>query len=483
MKKLAALFLALLMVLSVASFSVAEEPVKLIWWWFTDSQQPTDWDMVEEKLNEISKAAIGVEVDVRYLTNDQVTIAQTAGEAFDLAFTCDWYNDFATNVAQGMFLDITELVPQYAPKLLEEIPDYLWTGGTVNDVLYAIPHMKDTGMEIFWILDEEYFINQKGLEKDHYISFEEIEPYMEMYKADYPDDYPLKIAKGGITSWMNALADWISMDYLIGLDWEAQGTENETTVYCALELPAFQQRLATIHSWYEKGYINPDAAVLETYGRSVAGVIQSGQGWFGAETTWSNARQKASYIARYDGIYMSTSSLRGSMTAVSATTQYPEKALELVQFMNTNEEYRTMARYGLEGVHYTVKEPGIVQVTEQGMANFRPQAYSQGTYVLGPVEASPFESVPADPDMWQKVWDSYADAKLTAALGFTLDVTPIETELLAIASIWNDYRDELITGTSDPAEMVPVIIEEMEGVGLREVLAEVQAQMDAFIGK
>lgn len=483
MKKLIPLFLAVVMLLSCASFAVAEEPVKLVWWMGCTTEAPLDWAEVEAKLNEISEREIGVTCEFRYLTADQVNLAMTAGEYYDITFTCDWYNDFATNVLNGMFLDITELVNEYASEMVASMPENVWGGAYVNDRLYAIPHMKDYGMEIFWILDTEYYLNEKGLEEDNYISFEGIEPYLEMHKADYPDDYPLKISRAGITSWMNCLVDWISMEYLIGLDWEAQGTDEALVVKSAFEIPAFVERVKTIHSWYEKGYINPDAAVLESLARSNAGVVQSGQGWFGAETVWSNARQKASYISRYDGTYLSTFSLRGAMTAVSSTTPYAAEALKLINLMNTNEEYRTLARYGIEDKHYVVVEDGIVQKTDLGNTQMSLWAYTQGSYVVGPIEASAFESVPADPDMWQKVWDGYEDAISSAAMGFIFDLAPVESECLAIAAVWNDYKYELQTGTSDPDEMIPQIMEEMEAVGMSKVIEEAQRQLDAFMGK
>ena len=296
-----------------------------------------------------------------------------------------------------------------------------------------------------------------------------------------PDDYPLKLAKSGITSWQNCLADWISMEYLIGLDWEAQGTDQELVVKSALQIPAWTERLETIHKWYEAGYINPDAAITESMGRSIAGVVQSGQGWFGAETVWSNARQKASYISRYDGPYLSTGSLRGSMTAISSTTEHPAEALALVQLMNTDPAYREIARYGIEGKHYVRNDDGTVTKTDLGNTNMSLWAYSQGFYNVGPIEASAFESVPADPDMWEKVFEGYADATVSAALGFTFDYSSVDSQCLAIASIIEEYKYELYTGTSDPAVVVPEMLDRMFEVGLQDVLDECQAQLDAFI--
>lgn len=483
MKKFLSLALALLLALSLCTFAVAEssEPVHLIWWLGCTSEAPIDWPEVEAALNEYSAEKIGVTCEFKYMTSDQIARATSVGEPFDIAFTCDWFNDFATNAADGLFLDLTDIIGEYAPELVASMPENIWGGAYYNDRLYAIPHMKDYGLEIFWILDTEYYLEQKGLEQDSYISFEGIEEYLEMYKADYPDDYPLKLAKSGITSWQNCLADWISMEYLIGLDWEAQGTDQELVVKSALQIPAWTERLETIHKWYEAGYINPDAAITESMGRSIAGVVQSGQGWFGAETVWSNARQKASYISRYDGPYLSTGSLRGSMTAISSTTEHPAEALALVQLMNTDPAYREIARYGIEGKHYVRNDDGTVTKTDLGNTNMSLWAYSQGFYNVGPIEASAFESVPADPDMWEKVFEGYADATVSAALGFTFDYSSVDSQCLAIASIIEEYKYELYTGTSDPAVVVPEMLDRMFEVGLQDVLDECQAQLDAFI--
>ena len=484
MKKLLSLVLALAMALTICSFAAAEEPVHLVWWMGCTTEAPTDWAEVEEVLNAYSAEKIGVTCEFKYMTSEQIARATETGEYFDIAFTCDWYNDFATNAARGMFKDLTGIIDNY-PELKASVLDSAWEAVKYNGGMYAIPHMKDIGMEIFWILDEDYYINQKGLEKDHYISFDGIEEYLKMYKEDYPDDYPLKMARGGITSWENCLADWISEEYLIGLDWEKQGTEEELTVKSALEIPAWVNRLKKIHEWYVAGYINPDAAVTESMGRSIAGVVQSGQGWFGAETIWSNARQKASYISRYDGPFLSTYSIRGSMTAVSSAIDdvKTDAAMKLIQLMNTDPYYREVARYGIEGKHYTKNADGTVTKTELGNNNMSLWAYTQGHYTLGPVEASAFESVPADPDQWEKVFAGYADATVTAAMGFTFDVAPVETECLAISQIIQEYQYELYTGTSDPDVVIPEMLERMNEVGLQKVIEEAQSQLNAFMGK
>ena len=482
MKKILALILAAVMMLSLCSIAAAEEPVKLVWFVYTDSEAPLDWAEVEEVLNAYSAEKIGVTCEFKYMNESQVAIATQTGEYFDIAFTCDWWNDYATNVAAGMFLKLDDYLDKY-PALKDSVVDLAWEGVKVNGNIYAIPHMKDIGYEVFWILNSDYFLTQKGFEKDLYISFDGIEPYFEAYKADHPDDYPFKMSKGGITSWKNCLVDWLSMDYLIGLEWEAQGTENEHVVKSALEIPAFVNRVKKIHEWYQKGYINPDAAVTESMPRAQAGVVQSGQGWFGAETVWANVIKKPIYISRYDGAYLSTSSIRGSMTAVSSFSEHPEEALKLIELMNTDPWYRETARYGIEGKHYTRNDDGTVTKTEQGQNNMKVQAYGQGHYTVGALEASPFPEVPTDIHQWEKTMKNYETATLSAAMGFTPDLTPVETECLAIKTVIEEYMPELQTGTSDPDVVIPEMLARMNEVGLEKVIAEIQAQLDAFLGK
>lgn len=483
MKLLAAAFLlgAALGLTSAPFAAAADEAVNLTWWLYSPGGEPEDWPEVQDALNKYSKEKIGVTCEYKFYDAGQVALAMSSGEPFDLCFTCDWFNDFATNASDGMFLDLTLLLDEYVPDLVKSMPENVWGGSYYDGRIYAIPHLKDYALEVFWILDSDYFLKEKGFTEEHEISWDGIEPYLEAYKKDNPNDYPLIMSMTGATGWSNCLVDWISRDVWIGLDWDAQGTDNELKVRSALEIPKYTDRLKTLHRWYEAGYINPDAAVTETFNRLTGGPVQSGQGWFGAESIWSSQRQRLSYIARYDGPYLNTSSLRGAMTAISSTSDNWKEALALVQLMNTDPYYRETARYGIEGKHFTRNDDGTVTRTTEGVERMAPEAYSEGFYNIGALESSSFEAIPTDPDMWEKVFDSYKDAVESAAIGFSFDYSPVDYQFMAVSNIAEQYKYELYTGTSDPEKVIPEILEQMYDAGLQDIIDEAQRQLDEYM--
>ena len=114
MKKLCLILALALLLAAVPGASLAaEKPVHLVWWIMTSSEAPVDWPEVEEKLNAYSAEKIGVTCDFRYYDSNQIALVSQTGEYFDIAFTSDYWNDFATNVSVGMFRDLKEDLDDY----------------------------------------------------------------------------------------------------------------------------------------------------------------------------------------------------------------------------------------------------------------------------------------------------------------------------------------------------------------------------------
>ena len=85
--------------------------------------------------------------------------------------------------------------------------------------------------------------------------------------------------------------------------------------------------------------------------------------------------------------------------------------------------------------------------------------------------------------MWQKVFESYEDAQVSNTIGFNFNDENVEMEVAACLAVWNNYASELRTGTSDPDVVLPKLISELETAGVRTVIEEAQAQLDAWVAE
>lgn len=463
---------------------VTEAPAELIWIMGNPGQVPPEQAMVEEKLNEISVAALNAKVTTLYYDNERTMLALSVGDEWDIAFTCEWFNNFPTQARAGYYADLTDLLPTVAPDLYATMPEIVWEGTKVDGKIYAIPVKKDYAAELFWVIDKALFEDTLGMTIPDNMSFFDIEEYLAAAKKAYDDgvpgaekaQYPMYITRGGVGG-LSSEFDMIHRGAMLGIPYSAKAAEADK-IMVVLEHPDLYDRLVAVHEWYEAGYINPDAATLDTAPYSP---VWAGQGFYGADAIWTQSTGVVVKISKFSGPNLSTASIRGAMNAINASSPNVELALKYQQLVNTNREYRDMLRYGVPGTHFNYQDDGTVMVTEQGRGNYRPWAFSQGSYSLSSVEAA--EGVTVDPKMWDVIFDGYKDLKSTNAIGFAFDVTPVEGKLASMQAIVDKYWTGLITGISDPAVEVPKMIAEMEAAGLRDIQAEMQSQFDAFLAK
>lgn len=459
-----------------------EEPIELIW--FMGSNVPNDQEVVEAALNEISLEKINATMKTLYKENDAMMLSIQSGEPFDIAFTCEWYNKFSTQSRAGYFADITEKVQTVTPDLYATMPEVVWEGAKVDGKILAIPVKKDYAAEIFYRFDKALFVEELGMEVPDNMSFEAVEEYLKAAKdawaagnaAAEQAEFPLKLRKGGFPA-IDGNFDMINRDVLIGLPYSAVGTADENTVVVTVETPDVYDRLVKLHEWYNAEYINQDAANVDDVGTYSA--VKVGQGFYGADAIWSGGDGYVQLISKWSGPFLSTASIRGSMNAIGANSQDIDKALMHQELVNTDVTYRDILRYGVEGTHWDYTDNGLIQKTQVGVDNYTPWPFSQGSYSLSTVQAA--EGVDVDPDMWKVIFDGYKDLSATNAIGFSFDITPVETQIAACQNAKDKYWAGLATGTLDPAETVPMMIEEMEAAGLRDIVAEAQAQFDAFV--
>ena len=470
---------------TAASQAGSGEIPELIWFMGVPGTIPPDQALVEEELNKLSIENVGVKVKTIYYEDGAIKLAISAGEDWDIAFTCEWYNNYAVQANAGYFLDLTEKVKSVTPALYNTMPEVVWDGAKVKGKIYAIPVKKDYAAEIFGIFDKALY-EGLGMDIPEKMDWYDLEKYLEAAKKAYNEGNPLakgeypagSTSKGGIAGPYSDY-DMINRDIMIGIPYSAIGTADETkVVFVPNDKEAFEH-LVSLHKWFNAGYIPPDAMTTDSLPPTTWYAVATGQGFYGADAIWSGNVGYPVVISKFSGPYLSTASIRGSMNALNAKTKYPDLALKFQEFVNTNQEYRDILRYGIPGTHWNKTAEGLAQRTDQGRSGYNPWPFSQGSYSLSSVEAA--EGVTVDPNMWNVIFDGYNEAKATKTIGFSFDPINVETELASCSATWKKYVEGFATGTLNPETDMARVVEELNSGGLQRIIDECQAQLNVFI--
>ena len=456
----------------------------LIWLMGNPGLIPEDQELVEAELNKISAEKAGVKMKTVFYDDAGIKLALTSGEPWDIAFTCEWFNNYAVQAQAGYFADLTDKIKTVTPKLYATMPDVVWKGTEVQGKIFAVPTKKDYAAEMFFMFDKALFVDALGMDVPATMSFFDVEGWLkaakDAYNAGNPAaaqaEFPLKLTDGGLAGF-DSEYDMINREVMLGIPYSAVGTPDENKVVLVPESPDFLVRLQALRNWYLAGYINQDAATINDAGRYSA--VKIGQGFYGADAIWSASSGYTVLTSRYNGPYLSTASIRGSLNGINVKSANVDLALKYLELVNTDQKYRDILRYGIEGTHWNRTPEGLVKKTQAGLDKYGVWAFSQGSYSLSSVEAA--DGVSVDPNMWNVVFDGYKDALATNTIGFSFDISKVEPQVAACSAVKQKYWIGLSCGALDPSETMPVFIRELETAGIRDIQAECQAQLDAFI--
>ncbi|MBO5998054.1 MAG: carbohydrate ABC transporter substrate-binding protein [Lachnospiraceae bacterium] len=122
------------------------DEIEIMFW--SPATVPQDVDLVEEEINKITREKAGLEINLNivemasYIT--QVNLYMSAGTQIDLMVTLPGGPaHFNSMSSLNQLQDITDLLPEYAPDVLAQIPEG-WIDATVlNGRIYAVPTLND----------------------------------------------------------------------------------------------------------------------------------------------------------------------------------------------------------------------------------------------------------------------------------------------------------------------------------------------------
>lgn len=444
--------------------------------WYQIGDKSKDFDQVMKALNKKVVKKIGVKIDVRMISfgdyAKKMQIINTSGENYDIAFTARDYN-YSDNARKGAYLDVTKLIPKYAPALSDRME-----GGKVNvdGKSYGIPTNNIGASNFYWTFNED-MLKKNNISVDNVGSLQSLEPVLKEFKEKNKDENVKYIFAVDQSFRIKENFDFLLSDTIplgVSTDKDTGQIEN------FLALPQAIKDFESMHQYYQEGYINKDVARSTD---SSINLSKDNASWFMRQQESGEAAAGKKGIEQVTGYPVTlrayTDSCQGisnatvALHAISATSKHPKEALKLLNLLNTDKDLATTLVYGLKGEHYNLNSDGTVKFTKkQG-------DYNMGAWCLLKSELLPLPTKQTDAEK-QALANYVKDAKKSPALGFFFDTSKVKTEISAVESVMAQYQTDLNVGAIDPDVMLPKVEKDLQKAGLDKIQDEAQKQYTAW---
>lgn len=444
----------------------ATEEVVTLKWIQVGNGMPSNYEAWLEQINPYLEEKIGVNLEMEIVPwadwDNRRSVIVNSGEYFDILFTDQ--TRYNSEVTTGVFLDITDMVQEAAPELYSFIPEDYWKAVSVSGSVYAVPTYKDSSMTYYFIWDAD-MAEKYGVDYQNINNFEDLAAALTTIK-DGEGTAPWYMSRNGadfLAGYFDQLGAGLPV---LGVKYDDAGKQ----VVNPLEDTEIMRNLELIHQMYTDGIINGDAPTSDDSNGYRTFFVA--QGWSGAaKSNWgpNNGIENCEAV-QYAETIISNTSVRGSMNGIYSGCKYPEKALQLLQLVNTDTKVRDLLYYGVEGENFEYTEEGKVERLNE---DWSMAGYTQGTFF----NVSQLSSV--EVNEWDEVRELNANAVPSVMLGFDMDTSAVETELANCRAVYEKYKSELWTGARDPQELIPVILSELDAAGWETIREEAQRQVDA----
>lgn len=468
------------------------EDITTLKWYMSLNPVYPDTQKVMDKLNEYLQDKIGVKIDYTVIANpdykEKMPTLINSGDYFDICFTADWTTNYLQFAAKDAFLDITDMLPQYAKETYDFVPQSLWKAVSIDNKIYGVPSYKEMGQQ------GGFFVNSDIAE----------EYGIDLSTVKTMEDYTqvLKTVKEKSTAAGKNITGVSGMTFRLTVPYESlannarlpgasavqhygnfQGQEEVFNQYATQD---YMDYCKLMNDWYKNGYMSKDPV---NYNLDIAnrdndfknGSLFSYAISFAPGADQAEAAKDGhgvTFIPLYDPLFQ-TKDAMGGLLAVSSASKHPEKALEFINLLNTDKYVGTMIRHGIEGVNYTSVGDNQVDRTMGGTLDPTDNGYD---YTYGWQFGTPFNQKwdISYPDNIVDLFTEYNKSAITAPhLGFTFDSSSSESEIAALTSVVGEYADALESGMVDPETNIPKFLKALKDNGMDTLIKNIQTQLAA----
>lgn len=251
------------------------------------------------------------------------------------------------------------------------------------------------------------------------------------------------------------------------------------------DTPEFKEAVMIMHDWYNKGYLQRDAATaMSPFSEMIAAgrgfSYTAGYGGQAAHVQMSSLMGKNIEMKRIAPFYFDTAAVNGVVWMVNGGTKVPEASVKLLNLIFTDEQVLNTLLWGLEDRDYVKVGDRHVKFPEGKNADTVDYTAYISSGIIGS-ESLQFQVEGIDlADIDLKIREN-KETKRSPYFGFIFDQSSVRVEMSAISNVISQYLSGLETGSLDPETTIPKFVEALNNAGAQNVIKAKQEQLDAWI--
>ena len=448
------------------------------------STQP-DEERIEQKINEILEPELNANLDIVVLpwasASQQLQLMLSGDEKIDVFYTQ------ATNAVQymnaGQIIDMSELIDKYGTNIKQIYGEDIAKINQIEGFVYGVPNQIERGSipAVFMRKDlvEKYNIDTTQIKEP-----KDLESVFETVKAGEPDMTMLYSINDGDTPVTRLFrGDNLSDNNYLGV---LMDQTNSTKLENFFATDWFKDTTTMLHDWYQKGYISQDAGTNTENWRTVCKAGNLFSLFFayhpGTPVEFeSSTGYDFEIVPFYNEPIINSSSYNGVTFSIAQNSENPEKTMEVLDYIYGSSEIMNLLNWGEQDKDYVIED------ADNGIINFPEGITSDNAgYNLNlgwelPNQFIAYKWTGSDPKLWEKMEEFNSSAKSSKAVGFLFDSSNYSSEIAALSNIVKQYSGALYSGSGDPDELIPELLEALDDAGINEVIQAKQEQLDAFL--
>lgn len=471
------------------------DKVSLKWVYMGDMQDDTQkvWDKFNERLAEyLPNTSVEFEAISGADYAEKWKLKLASREAVDIAWT-GYVTTYSTEIANGAFMELDELLDEYGQELKAELPDWVWQKAEYDNKIYSVPNYQMmNSLRLGLILNKDQSdkylsdeLEQKIIDTTYSHEFTTAEDYdvIEEYLKILKDNNVLQ--KGVNPENIAWLGERKGYDQLLSetLPFVIKKTDTGLKVLNVLEQDSMKVTYQKMHEWFEKGYIRKDIASTtdEVTVGSDDDYVMNMHGYYEMKNQDYEGKTLNEYYVPCEPDYFISCSQSNTSTVIPTTAEHPERAMQLINLMNIPKgaELLNLLSYGIENEHYKVIGDNMIDTSLAVDGNVT--KYSANCWVLGNT-FNAYETN-ANPVGWNEYIKNEVNGKaiISPAMGFKPDLESIDTYIAQVTTVIDEYGKSLKQGSlPDWETKYDEMIAKMKTAGSDKIIEELQNQIDEW---